>query len=134
MRHLKKYLLIGIGTASVGLGIAGIFIPLLPTTPFFLLAAACFARSSDSLYARLLNHRLTGHTIRCYREYRAVSRRTKVFTLLLLWATILYAVIFAANSWWLRAPLLAIAAGVSAHILHFRTLTREMIAAAHKAD
>jgi uncharacterized membrane protein YbaN (DUF454 family) len=116
------------GVLSVALGMLGILLPLLPTTPFLLLAAACFLRSSPRLYAWLLNHRWFGRYIRHYREHRAIPLRAKVIVLALLWATIGYAAIAVANAWWLRALLVGIAVAVSAHVLRLKTLTPEMAA------
>ncbi len=128
MSVLRQYLLIGSGFASLSLGVLGIFIPLLPTTPFLLLAAACFFRSSDSLYRWIIRHRLFGNYIACYRQYRAVSVKTKIFTLLLLWAGIGYSAFHVAETWWLRLLLPLIAVGVTLHILRLRTLTAGMVA------
>lgn len=61
------------GTLSAGLGLIGIVVPLLPTTPFMILAAACFARSSPRLHDWLWNHRVFGPAIRDWREHRAIS-------------------------------------------------------------
>jgi len=116
------------GILSLGLGVVGIFVPLLPTTPFLLLAAAAFVRSSPKLYAWLLNHKWFGSYIRHYREHRAIPLRAKVVALVLLWAMIGYTAIVAVTAWWLRALLIAIAVGVSVHLLSLRTLTPEMVA------
>ena len=117
----KTWLLRGAGLLTLTLGLIGIVVPLLPTTPFLLLSAACFARSSQRLYNWLLAHRWFGPTIRDYRLHRAVSLRAKVLALALLWGTIGYAAIAVAQSWWLRGLLLAIALGVTAHLLHLKT-------------
>jgi uncharacterized membrane protein YbaN (DUF454 family) len=119
------------GVLSVGLGVLGIFLPLLPTTPFLLLAAWCFVRSSPKLYAWLLDHKWFGSYIRHYREHRAIPLRAKIVVLAMLWGTIGYAAIGVARAWWLRVLLVAIAVGVSVHLLKLRTLTPEMIAQAH---
>jgi uncharacterized membrane protein YbaN (DUF454 family) len=116
------------GVLSVGLGVLGIFVPLLPTTPFLLLAAGCFVRSSPRLYAWLLNHKWFGSYIRHYREYKAIPLRAKITVLVLLWATIGYGAIAVARAWWLRALLVAIAVGVTEHKMRLRTLTPEMVA------
>ena len=123
---LLKGLLVAVGVIAVGLGTVGVFVPLLPTTPFLLLAAACFIRSSDRLYAWLMHHKWFGSYIRNYREHRAITLRAKVFTLILLWAAIGYSALAVASTWWLRALLAAIAVGVTIHLLHLKTLTREM--------
>jgi hypothetical protein len=68
---------VGLGLLAVGLGIVGLALPLLPTTPFMLLAAACFARSSPRLHDWLLGHRIFGPTIRDWRDYRAINPRAK---------------------------------------------------------
>jgi uncharacterized membrane protein YbaN (DUF454 family) len=123
-----NYLLIVAGFLSLALGIVGFFLPLLPTTPFILLAAACFFRSSVRLHDWLLNQKFLGKRIRCYREYKAISLRSKRVSLALLWLTIGYAVLFVVKLLWLEIVLFLIAAGVSVHLLRFRTLTREMLA------
>lgn len=124
---LRKGVLAAIGIISVGLGTIGVFLPLLPTTPFLLLAAACFIRSSDRLYNWLIHHRWFGRYIRNYREHRAITLSAKIVTLTLLWCAIGYSVVFVAGTWWLRALLAAIAIGVTTHILILKTLTREML-------
>lgn len=124
---LRKGVLAAIGIISVGLGTIGVFLPLLPTTPFLLLAAACFIRSSDRLYNWLIHHRWFGRYIRNYREHRAITLSAKIVTLTLLWCAIGYSAVFVAGTWWLRALLAAIAIGVTTHILILKTLTREML-------
>jgi uncharacterized membrane protein YbaN (DUF454 family) len=124
---LSKWILVTIGIVAVGLGVIGVFVPLLPTTPFLLLAAACFVRSSDRLYAWLIHHKWFGDYIRHYREHRAITLRAKVVTLLLLWGVIGYTAFGIVTAWWLRALLGIIAVGVTIHILHLKTLTRELL-------
>lgn len=125
--NLLRWVLRIAGILSVGLGVLGVFVPLLPTTPFLLLAAACFVRSSPRLYRWLIHHKWFGSYIRCYREYRAITLRAKVVTLALLWAVIGYTAIGVVEAWWLRALLAAIAVGVTVHVSSLRTLTREMM-------
>jgi hypothetical protein len=119
---LKRYALISAGLASTALGVAGIFIPLLPTTPFLLLAAACFLRSSDSLYEKLVTHRLLGEYIRNYSEKRAVALRTKITAIALLWLSIGYSVIYIVNVIYIKVILLLIAACVTAHLVRLNTI------------
>jgi len=70
-RNLIKYLLIAAGIFSTALGVIGIFVPLLPTTPLLLLAAACFMRSSDRLYTALIRHKVLGIYIKNYMDKKA---------------------------------------------------------------
>ncbi len=76
-RHGLRLLFLALGGMFVAFGVAGIFLPLLPTTPFLLLAAACLARSSERFYRWLLDHPVFGTTVRAWREHRSLPRRTK---------------------------------------------------------
>ncbi len=124
--RVRKWLLLSAGILAVGFGVVGAFVPLLPTTPFLLLAAACFARSSDRHYEWLLNHRWMGAYVRNYREHKATTRRVKVVTMALLWGSIGYAVIAVADGWVVRTLLLSVAVGVTIHVLSLRVVTRDM--------
>jgi uncharacterized membrane protein YbaN (DUF454 family) len=72
-----RFFWITLGLAALALGTAGLILPLLPTTPFMLLAAACFAKSSPRLHDWLISHRLFGPAIRDWRDYRAISPKAK---------------------------------------------------------
>lgn len=120
-----KILLAILGGVAFGLGVVGIFVPLLPTTPFLLLAAALWVRSSPRLYAWLLSHRRLGSYIRNFRENRAIPLRAKVLSLALMWGTMLYCVFAVVDAWWwAQVALLAVAIGVTWHILSFATLKK----------
>ena len=112
-----RILLIAGGTLCVALGVIGIFLPLMPTTVFLLMAAACYARSSDRFHQKLVNHRILGVYLRNSRNGGGMPRRAKAITLVLLWASIGATTVWTAHSWWLRLILLAIAAGVTAHVV-----------------
>jgi len=114
--RLMRALLIGAGTLCVGLGVVGIFLPLMPTTVFLLLAAACYARSSERFYLKLVNHRWLGVYIQNGRHGRGMRRRDKAITLGLLWVSIGATMIWTAEATWLRLLLLAIAVGVTVHV------------------
>lgn len=119
----KKYIFISLGFFFVGLGILGIFIPLLPTTVFLLIAAYFFAKSSEKYYHWLLTNKYFGKFIRDYREGKGIPLKTKTITLTILWATILYSVFFVTEVFWVRILLILIAIGVSWHLLSLKTRT-----------
>lgn len=119
---VKRALLIGAGSLFVALGAVGIFVPLLPTTPFLLLASYCFLRSSERLHARLLASRWLGGYIRRYQEGGGVTLRWKAATLALLWATIAVSALLFVELLLVRIILLIIAVAVSAHVLTIRTI------------
>lgn len=121
-RKWVRILLIGTGTFFVGLGILGIFLPVLPTTPFLLLAAAFYARSSQRFYNWLIYNRWFGEYIRNYIQGRGVPLRIKVLTIALLWITIGLSVAFVVQAFAVRLVLVLIAVGVSLHIVLLRTL------------
>ncbi|PKK89272.1 MAG: DUF454 domain-containing protein [Candidatus Wallbacteria bacterium HGW-Wallbacteria-1] len=122
---IRKYFLIAVGFCSLALGILGIFLPLLPTTPFLLLSAYCFARSSDRAYQWLMNNRWFGEYIRNYQQGKGISLRHKAMTLSLLWLTIGYSAIFAVKLPGVKLLLLAIAIGVTVHLLKMKTMNAE---------
>jgi uncharacterized membrane protein YbaN (DUF454 family) len=122
IRTWLRILLLIAGTVCVGLGIVGVFVPVLPTTPFLLLAAACYARSSPRFHSWLLNNKWFGSYIRNYLEKKGITLRAKIITLSLLWITIGVTIAFAVETLALKLILGIIAIGVSIHILSLRTL------------
>ena len=80
--------LILLGSVSVALGVIGIFVPGLPTTPFLLIAAACYVRSSERLYHWLLNHKVLGKFVRDYQRDKAMPLRSKIVALASMWSMI----------------------------------------------
>lgn len=117
---MKRLIFKIVGTVSLALGIVGIFLPILPTTPFLLLTAALYARSSPQLYQWLMQHPRLGAYIRDFNEHRSLPLRIKVISVSMLWCTMLYS-IYVVESVWLKCMLLAIAIGVTVHILRFKT-------------
>ncbi len=112
-----KWLYISLGTLSVGLGFVGIFVPVLPTTAFLLLAAWFYARSSEWFYNWLLSNRMFGKYLTSYLEGKGVPLKTRILSLSLLWIAILSSVIFFVENIYVDLLLIGIAAGVSYHIL-----------------
>ena len=114
-----KVLLIGMGFLSLGLGILGIFLPVLPTTPFVLLSAYLFGKSSHRFHQYLSHHRLFGPIIRDYQEKKALKRKTKVISLIIMWIVLLTSVIFFTPFLWAKVIVLLICAGTSTYLILF---------------
>lgn len=120
-----KSLLAVLGVVSLSLGVAGIFLPLLPTTPFLLLAAWAFVRSSPRLYDWLMCHPRLGEYIRNFREERAIPLRVKIVSVSLIWLTIGFCIVsVVAEWWWAQVALAVLAAAISWHILSYDTLKK----------
>ena len=100
----------------IGISIIGIFLPILPTTPFLLLAAALYAKSSKRFYGWLINNRILGRYIKNYREGKGIPLKVKIIAISILWITIGYSAIFAIDILWVRILLVIIAIGVTVHI------------------
>jgi uncharacterized membrane protein YbaN (DUF454 family) len=119
---LKKIFLITLGSIFLALGILGIFLPLLPTTPFLLLTTACYARSSKQLLEKIISNRLIGKYIIDYQQNKGIRKSIKIYVLTLLWTTIALSIIFFADALWAKIILGCVAVGVSIHISTFKTL------------
>jgi uncharacterized membrane protein YbaN (DUF454 family) len=113
-----------LGTLFVGLGIAGIILPLLPATPFLLLASACYLRGSDRLHSWLMNHRLMGPYLRNFKEHRAMPMSAKVATIVVLWVSIIASII-AIDRPIIQILLVLTALCTTTYVVRLRTMTRE---------
>jgi hypothetical protein len=100
---MMRLLLISGGTISLVLGIIGIFIPVLPTTPFVLLSAGLFLRSSPALYSKVMKGRITSRYMT-----RETGRRAGISALIIMWSMILLTLFFAANTPWLKILLIVV--------------------------
>lgn len=118
-----RYALLAIGWLSVALGVIGIFLPVLPTTPFLLLAAACFMRSSRRFYLWLVNHRQLGPWIVDYLEGQGIPLKGKVYAIGLMWLSIGISS-YLVPLFWARLFMLTSAVLVSIYILKQKTLDR----------
>ena len=116
------YILTILGLLSLGLGIAGAFVPVLPTTPFLLLAATLFLKGNRKLYDWLMNHPRMGVYISNFMLDKAIPMRVKVVSVITVWISLLFCAIFVAEHLLLRVLFVAIAIGVTIHILSYRTL------------
>jgi uncharacterized membrane protein YbaN (DUF454 family) len=121
---VRRVLLLAAGSLFVGIGVLGIFLPLLPTTVFFLIAAACYGKSSPGAYRWLTTNRWFGRYLREYREEHGATAATKVLSIASLWGGM------GVSAWYLEPPvwvdgiLVVIAVGVTAHLLMLRTIRR----------
>jgi hypothetical protein len=106
---------------STGLAVLGIFLPLLPTVPLLLLAAACFARSSESFHRWLLDHRHLGPLLRPYLQSAGIPRRARIAAIALIWVTIPFSALFLVPLLWVRVLMFAIALAVSIYLLRLPT-------------
>jgi len=118
---MLRAILIALGFVAVALAVIGIFVPILPTTPFLLLAAFFFGRSSPRFYTWLHTNRWFGAYLSNYRAGRGLPLREKVLTIVALWVAILLSATFALSSWWPRGALLLIALAVTVHLLKIPT-------------
>jgi len=134
---IKKAILIFVGTVCVGLGVLGMFLPLMPTTVFLLLAAYCYSHSSERFHNWLMTNRLFGKYISDYQSGKGISVRQKASTITLLWASIGTSIWMLAATWWVNLLLLAVAIGVTLHLLWIKTYradeTKELIPS-HKSN
>jgi uncharacterized membrane protein YbaN (DUF454 family) len=121
MDNIRKQALIIGGTIFVVLGVIGMFVPLMPSTVFLLLAAACYAHGSKRFYDWLINHPTLGASIKHYRDGQGLPLRQKLVTLLLLWASIGASGYFFVSNAWIKLLLFTIAVGVTWHILSLKT-------------
>ena len=119
------------GTICVVLGAIGIVLPILPTTPFLLAAAACYYKSSEKMHRWLLNNKWFGEYIRNYTEGKGLTRKTKITALTVLWITIILSTVFMLNRLLpaqlvlpLQLVMIAVAVAVSIHILRLPTFKK----------
>ena len=124
-QKLVKVLLLVAGTFSLVLGAIGIFLPILPTTPFLLVSAACYLRSSQRMHKWLLGNRWFGEYIKNYQEGRGIPLKTKILAISVLWVAIIYSAFFALDEILIaQVALLLIAVGVSVHLIRVPTLKK----------
>lgn len=121
-RRWLRWLLLVAGTLATALGIAGIFLPLLPSTPFFLLAAACYGRSSKRAYRWLMTNRLFGKQLRYFRDHRGATRRSKAIAITMIALGIGSSLYFFTFPLPVQLLLIAIGTSVSVYLLRLRTI------------
>jgi uncharacterized protein len=119
LNRAKKALLVAAGSVSLALAVLGVFLPLLPTTPFLLLASACYVRSSERLHGWLMGNRLLGGYIRNFKERRGIPLRGRIVTVVILWLPLLYSV-YRLDILWLRLLLVTMGLVWSVLILRMK--------------
>ena len=112
-----QYIFNGLGSLFVVLGFLGLFLPLLPTTPFLLLAAACYARGSERFHRWLMEHPWFGETIKRYQSGHGIPRKARNKTLMILWGTLVISAWFVRDRPWLHLILLAVGVGVTWYLM-----------------
>lgn len=122
-RHrLLRWAYMAAGALLVGIGVLGVFLPLLPSTIFFLGAAACFGRSSPRAHRWLTTNRWFGKHLHNYQQEKGATIPAKMFSIGSLWLGIGITEYFFLENLWLRLALLAIAAAVTTHLIRLRTI------------
>lgn len=111
-----KVILIIIGTTSLILGVLGIFLPVLPTTPFILLALACYLKSSKKLYDLVISNKYLGPYVKNYISNNGIPLKAKKKAIFLVWITIGFSILFVIHNIFIKGVLLIIAISVSAYI------------------
>lgn len=117
-----KILLTILGFVSLGFAILGVFLPVLPTTPLLLLAAALFLRGNRHWYEWLMNHPKFGPYISNFVVHKAIPARVKAVSVSMVWITLLNCAVFVADHWAFRAFFIILAAAITIHILSYKTL------------
>jgi len=133
MNRYTKALLVALGTCSVALGVVRMVLPLIPTTPFLLLAVYCYGRSSPRFLRWLLANRCFGAYLDNYLTGRGMVLRDKVVSLTTLWIALGITGATAVTGWRGRALLAAVGVGVTAHLVRLRTHRSKRRAADHQA-
>lgn len=118
---LYRYFYLISGILLVAIGVIGIFLPVLPTTIFLILASACFVKSSPKANEWLRNHKILGMYIKNYQDKSGLTVKAKVINISLLWIMILFSALYFTNEFYIRIILLMIAVGVTIHLLMIKT-------------
>ena len=119
---VKRIIFVIAGTLFLIIGLIGIIIPVLPTTPFLLLAAACYIRGSKRIHYWMINNKVFGDFVKNYMERKGITFKQKVTTLIFLWLTIIISIYYFINNFPIIITLFVVAIAVSVHILRIRTL------------
>ena len=122
---LKKAIYLIVGSISLAAGLVGVFLPVIPTTPFILLSAGCFLRSSERLFQWVVSNETLGPTIQNYHEGKGITKNTKIRAIVMMWLTISLSVYFFITNTYLIALLYVIAIGVSVYLFKLPTVKEQ---------
>lgn len=121
MDHVKRIILLSLGFLFVTLGIIGMFLPIMPTVPFFIIASVCFSKSSEKFHKLLLENKWVGAQIKDYHENNGIKSRTKWFLLICQWTGVIFTSIFFVHNLFGRILMFMIAVGATTYILSLKT-------------
>lgn len=121
MGEARRIVYITLGSLFLILGAVGIFIPLLPTTPFWLLTCWFYLRSSEKLYNRAMSNRYFGSYIKGFMVDKAIPVRSKVISISVMWLSAILTSVYLIEYLWVKILLILISIGVTWHILSFPT-------------
>jgi len=116
--------LVVLGTVFLVTGVVGIFLPVLPTTPFVLAAAACYVRASPALYNAVLSNRVVGPAVYAWRTTRTIPRRVQRVAIAVVAVTFATSIAFAVRPLWARLAMAALGLGLAAWIARLPTTPR----------
>lgn len=123
---VKKYFYLVLGFLFLGLGIIGIFLPVMPTTIFIILATGCFMQSSEKYYKWIINNKYFGRIVYNYRTFKGIEAKTRTKSLVFLWLTLIIS-LFLVKILWVQILLICVGIGVTIHLYALHTLTDEEI-------
>lgn len=129
----KKCIFVFLGSIFLTLGLIGVFLPVIPTTPFLLLTSFFYMRSSEKMYNWLMNHKILGSYLYSYLTYKAIPKKTKIGALIFLWSTLTISMILM-DSWHLRIFLVIVGIAVTIHLMLLRTMSLEEMKTYHETD
>ena len=121
---MMRSIYIIVGTIALVIGAIGLFLPVIPTTPLVILAAACYYRGSNRLHNWILSSRWFGETVKNYQEGRGLTRDTKVRAISMMWAMILISAWFFVSNLFVRVAIICVAIGVTVYLIKLPTLEK----------
>lgn len=116
-----RWILISCGWIAVAGGVVGVFLPLVPTVPFLLLAVACFSKSSERFHSWLVEHNNLGPLLRDYLRGAGIPLRAKTIAIGMVWVSFPATTILFARDFWLKTLLITVAVGVTLYLLYLPT-------------